>query len=90
MKMKEKVSQYSQGVSQSHTTDGPTHGIARKRHRTLQLHDTKHSKTCLKQPLKIDKSKILMTNGSLMEVKCIAECSAWIILQYFWSALSDN
>ena len=28
-----------------------------------------YSKTCLKQPLKIDKTKILITNGSLMKVK---------------------
>ena len=39
---------------------------------------------------KIDKTKILMTNGSLMKVESIAECSPWSILQYFWSALSDN
>ena len=31
-----------------------------------------------------------MTNGSLMKVKSIAECSFWSILQYFWPALSDN
>ena len=31
-----------------------------------------------------------MTNGSLMKVERIAECSPWGILQYFWSALSDN
>ena len=31
-----------------------------------------------------------MTNGSLMKVKSIAECSLWSILQYFWPALSDN
>ena len=31
-----------------------------------------------------------MTNGSLMKVKSIAECSPWTILQYFWPALSDN
>ena len=39
---------------------------------------------------KIDKTKILMTNGSLMKVKSIAECSHWSILQYFGPALSDN
>ena len=33
---------------------------------------------------KIDKTKILMTNGSLMKVESIAEC----ILQYFWPALT--
>ena len=31
-----------------------------------------------------------MTNGSLMKVENIAECSPWSILQYFWPALSDN
>ena len=31
-----------------------------------------------------------MTNGSLMKVKSIAECSHWSILQYFWPALSDG
>ena len=50
-------------------------------HRVLNF-----SKTCLKWPLKIDKTKVLMENGSLMKVKSIAEC----ILQYFWSALCDN
>ena len=32
---------------------------------------------------KIDKTKVLLTNGSLMQVKSIAECSPWSILQYF-------
>ena len=32
---------------------------------------------------KIDKIKILITNGSVMKVKSIAECSPWSILQYF-------
>ena len=32
---------------------------------------------------KIDKTKILMTNGSLMQVESIAESSPWSILQYF-------
>ena len=32
---------------------------------------------------KIDITKILMTNGSLMKVESIAECSPWSILQYF-------
>ena len=40
-------------------------------------------KTCLKRPPKIDKTKVLKTNGSLMKVKSIAECSPWSILQYF-------
>ena len=38
----------------------------------------------------IDKTKILMTNGSLMKVESIAEFSTWSILQYFWPALSYN
>ena len=32
---------------------------------------------------KIDKTKILMTNGSLIQVESIAECSPQSILQYF-------
>ena len=40
---------------------------------------SQYNKTCLKQPLKKDKTKIFITNGSLMKVKSIAEC-----------ALSDN
>ena len=49
-----------------------------------------YSKTCLNSHLKIDKTKILMTNGSKMKVESIAECSPRSILQYFWPALSDN
>ena len=30
-----------------------------------------------------------MTNGSLMKVESIAECSKGSILQYFWPALSN-
>ena len=48
-----------------------------------------YSKTCVKWPLKKDKTQILMTNGRLMNVESIAECSPWNILQYFWPALSD-
>ena len=43
----------------------------------------------LSDHLKIDKTKILMKNGSLMKVESISECS-WSILQYFWPALSNN
>ena len=32
---------------------------------------------------KLDKTKVLMTNGSQMKVESIAECSPWSILQYF-------
>ena len=38
-----------------------------------------YSKTYLKWPLKIDKTKVLMVNGTLMKVVGIAEC----ILHYF-------
>ena len=34
-----------------------------------------YSKTCLKRSLKTDKTKVLKTNGSLMKVESIAECS---------------
>ena len=46
-------------------------------------------KPVLSRHSKIDKTKILMTNGNLMQVKSIAECSDRSILQYFWPALSD-
>ena len=48
-----------------------------------QYLDIINSKTCVKRPPKIDKTNILMTNGSLMKVESIAECSPWSILQYF-------
>ena len=47
-------------------------------------------KPILSGHLKIDKTKVLMENGSLMQVKSIAECSKGSILQYFWPALSYN
>ena len=34
-------------------------------------------KPVLSGQLKLDKTKILMTNGSLMKVESIAECSPW-------------
>ena len=48
-----------------------------------------YSKTSLKRPLKIAKTKGLMTNGSLMKVESVAECSSWSILQYFRPTLSN-
>ena len=54
------------------------------------IHRIVYSKTCVIIYSKIDKAKILMTNGSLMKVKSIAECSKGSILQYFRPALSDN
>ena len=38
---------------------------------TLQSGMHMYSKTCLKQPLKIDKTKVLTTNGSLMHGKVL-------------------
>ena len=51
-----------------------------------------YSKACLKRPLKKDKTKVLIANGSLMKVESIAECSPRNILQHFWPAFtcSDN
>ena len=40
-------------------------------------------KPVLSDYLKTDKTKVLMENGSLMEVESIAECSPWSILQYY-------
>ena len=41
-------------------------------------------KPVLSSQSKLDKTKILMTNGSLIKVESIvAECSPWSILQYF-------
>ena len=34
----------------------------------------KYSETCVNSHSKIDKTKVLMTTGSLMKVKSIAEC----------------
>ena len=46
-----------------------------------------YSKTCVKQPLKIDKTKNLITNGSLMKVESIAECSPFCTLLTFMLSL---
>ena len=40
-------------------------------------------KPVLSDHLKIDKTKGLMENSSLLKVESIAECSPWSILQYF-------
>ena len=47
-------------------------------------------KPVLSGHLKIDKTKVLMENGSLMKIESIAKCSRWSILQYFRPSLSDN
>ena len=43
-------------------------------------------KPVLSEHSKIDKTMILMTNGSLMKVKSIAECFHWSIIKemYWW------
>ena len=45
--------------------------------------DYRTVKPVLSDHLKINKTTILVTNGSLMKVESIAECSPWSILQYF-------
>ena len=53
-------------------------------------HVTNTVKSVLSGHSKIDKTKISLTNVSLMKVESIAECSKGSILQYFWPALSEN
>ena len=36
-----------------------------------------YSIPCLKRPLKNRQTNILMTNGRLMKVECVAVCSSW-------------
>ena len=48
----------------------------------FQLHCV-HTVKPLSGHSKIDNTKVLMTNGSLMKVKSIVECSKGCILQYF-------
>ena len=40
-------------------------------------------KPVLRCHFKIDNTKVLIQNGSLMKVESIAKCSLWSILQYF-------
>ena len=44
-------------------------------YRLIDKNNNDNSKTCVKRPSKIDKTKILMTDGSLMKVKSIEGCS---------------
>ena len=39
------------------------------------VYGSAYSITCLRRHSKLDKTKVLKTNGSLMKDKCIAECS---------------
>ena len=43
-----------------------------------------NSKTCLKRTLKIEKTRVLMANGSLMKVESIAECSLGAFCNNFY------
>ena len=49
----------------------------------VPLKDHEYTEPVFSGHSKIDKIKILMTNGSLLKVESIAECSPWIILQFF-------
>ena len=56
----------------------------------LERYSDAHTvKPVLKCHSKIDKTKVLTINRSLMKVESIAECS-WSILQCFKPALSNN
>ena len=63
--------------------------ILRKCHHHISHTNLRHRsqtytiKPVLNGHLKIDKTKVLMENGSLVQAESIAECSAWSILQYF-------
>ena len=56
-----------------------------------QRSDAGEARTCdpsvssqvLSGHLKVDKTMVLMKNGSIMKVESIAECSLWSILQCF-------
>ena len=52
---------------------GSSQIIALKNNQIIVL--KKHCKTCLKRPLQIDKTNALKTDGSLMQVDSIADCS---------------
>ena len=93
------ISKYGPSLSKAVGPVDPSFLVVKKSHLSKNIHPTaslqipqnrkyiwvvntvKH--TCLKQPLIKDKTKILITNGSLMKVKSIAECSKGSILQYF-------
>ena len=92
------ISKYGPSLSTALGLGDPSFLVVKKSHFNKYIHLTpestnstkqkvhvasQYSKTCLKQPLKKDKTKILIINGSLMKVESIAECSPWSILQYF-------
>ena len=49
---------------------------------------SKYSRNCAKRPLSKIPALGFNTNHRLMQVKSIAECSKWSILQYFRPSLS--
>ena len=49
--------------------------LDKPRSRATKHHSCNPVQTCVKQPLKNSQTKILMTNGGLMKVESIAECS---------------
>ena len=61
------------------------HVLGLTQHRPICLVSIVSRKPGVKRPLKTDKTKILMTNGSQMNVE-----SKGSILQYFCHALNDN
>ena len=61
-------------------------GAPRQVHATVKYVLIKGKKPIFSGHSKIDKTKVLKTNGSLIKVESIA----WSILQYFSPALSDN
>ena len=80
------ISKYDLSLSKAVGPMDPSFLVVKKSHFNKNIHLTaslrtpqnswQYSKTYLKQPLKKkDKTKILITNGSLMKVKRIAECS---------------
>ena len=58
----------------------PTTGVNNIRYTEINL---SYSKTCVKLPLSKRSKLVFKTNYRLMQVKSIAECSNWSILQYF-------
>ena len=76
------ISEYGPSLSNAVGPVDPSFLVVSESHFSKKYSSYSKS-TSLKQPLKKDESKILITNGSLMKVERIAECSPWSILQYF-------
>ena len=88
------ISKYDASLSKAVGPGDPSFLVVKKSHFNKNIHPTaslqnstkqtvhvgsQYSKTCLKHPLKKDKTKILITNGSLMKVKRTAECSLLLL-----------